>query len=183
MVPDYYAVLHLTPDASFEEVHRAYRALALRYHPDVNAAPEAASSMAAINEAYSVLGEPVRRRRYDRDRNATPGNAMTPSILAAARESLLKHRWAVLRDDGTHMLLENGSRRVRVSLVDRVTNAMVRKLAREWTGFAVVLALELESPMNLALQTTVIDLLHSRKYGADFPDETYAKLFLGFYGS
>ena len=180
MTLDYYALLQLDPNATFEEVHRSYRVLAMRHHPDRNAAPEAAKSMAAINEAYSVLGDPTRRRKYDRQRNIAAGNGIAPPILAAAREALLKQRWTVLSDDGTHLLLENGFRRVRVTSVDRLTNAMLRKMSREWTGFAVVLAVEIESPINLSLQTAVIDLLHSRKHGADFPDESYAALFAVF---
>lgn len=65
MKRDYYRVLDLNNDASAEEVQRAYRALALRYHPDRNAAAEAVNRMASINEAYEVLGDPERRREYD----------------------------------------------------------------------------------------------------------------------
>jgi hypothetical protein len=62
---DYYALLHLGPGCSAAEIRAAYRRLARRYHPDVNPAPEAARRMAAINEAYAVLGHPLRRRAYD----------------------------------------------------------------------------------------------------------------------
>lgn len=72
---DYYALLHLRPDCSAAEVRAAYRRLARRYHPDVNPAPEAARRMAAINEAYAVLGHPLRRRAYDLAR----GRAGPPS--------------------------------------------------------------------------------------------------------
>ena len=60
----HYEVLGVEPDAGFEEIQRAYRLLALRHHPDV--APDAdPSTMAAINGAWSVLSDPVRRHNYD----------------------------------------------------------------------------------------------------------------------
>ncbi|HVL06311.1 MAG TPA: J domain-containing protein [Acidimicrobiales bacterium] len=60
----HYEVLGVEPDAGFEEIQRAYRLLALRHHPDV--APDAdPSTMAAINGAWSVLSDPVRRHDYD----------------------------------------------------------------------------------------------------------------------
>jgi curved DNA-binding protein CbpA len=63
-VPTHYDVLGVDPEASPEEIQRAYRLLALRHHPDV--APEAdRSAMASINGAWEVLGDPDRRRSYD----------------------------------------------------------------------------------------------------------------------
>ncbi len=67
----HYELLGLTPSASPEEVRAAYRALARRYHPDtqhdVDAATAARSrqTMAALNAAWAVLGDPARRRAYD----------------------------------------------------------------------------------------------------------------------
>ena len=60
----HYERLGVAPDASTEEIQRAYRLLARRHHPDV--APDAdRATMAAINGAWAVLGDPVRRRSYD----------------------------------------------------------------------------------------------------------------------
>ncbi len=59
-----YEVLGVAPDASFDEIQRAYRLLALRHHPDV--APDAdPATMAAINGAWSVLSDPNRRALHD----------------------------------------------------------------------------------------------------------------------
>ena len=68
MTQDHYAVLRIHRDASAEEIQRAYRTLALRYHPDRNTAPDAATRMAAINEAYEVLRDPGKRAMYDTQR-------------------------------------------------------------------------------------------------------------------
>ncbi len=62
---DYYRLLGISPDASLQEIERAYRRLARRYHPDVNPAPDAHERMAAINQAYQVLRHPERRARYN----------------------------------------------------------------------------------------------------------------------
>lgn len=59
-----YEVLGVSPEAGAQELHEAYVALARRHHPDL--AGGDADHMRAINEAWSVLGDPVRRARYDR---------------------------------------------------------------------------------------------------------------------
>jgi molecular chaperone DnaJ len=64
---DYYEVLGIGRDASPEDVKRAYRRLALKYHPDRNPGEQAAEEkFKEAAEAYSVLGEPGKRSTYDR---------------------------------------------------------------------------------------------------------------------
>jgi curved DNA-binding protein CbpA len=179
---DYYSVLDLKAGAPLEEVHRAYRLLAMRHHPDRNSKPEAAAKMAQINEAYAVLSEPVRRRQYDREQRLSCASDLALPIVAGARETVLRQRWTVLQDDGSNLLLEQGSRRVRVCFVDRLTNDALRKLGRRYTGFAVVLAVEIEKPINLSLQIAIVDLLHSTHSGAAFPDDSYRAVFAPFLG-
>ena len=63
---DYYRTLGITPEASSEDIKRAYRHLALKYHPDRNPDDhEGQERLKAINEAYQVLGDEGKRRRYD----------------------------------------------------------------------------------------------------------------------
>ncbi len=63
--PDYYATLGVSRDASQDEIKKAYRRLARKYHPDVSKEPDAAKRMAAINEANEVLSDPEKRKVYD----------------------------------------------------------------------------------------------------------------------
>jgi len=64
---DYYQVLGIDRDASQEEVKKAFRRLAMRYHPDRNpqATRQAEERFKQINEAYEVLGHEQKRRQYD----------------------------------------------------------------------------------------------------------------------
>jgi curved DNA-binding protein CbpA len=180
MVPDYYQVLRLEPHASMGEIHKAYRALALLYHPDRNSNPGAAPAMVDINEAYSVLGDPSRRLKYDQMLARSRTRSIAAPILQAARESVLKHRWPILREDGLNLFLEQGTRRVAVLFTDYLDNAMIRKTARRATSFTVVLAVEIEKPINLSFQIGVIDLMRSEYHGVPFPDEIYKGVFAGF---
>lgn len=64
---DYYAILGVPRDATIQEIQRAYRRLAHRYHPDVSHDPDAERIFKHITEAYRVLTDPARRRQYDRE--------------------------------------------------------------------------------------------------------------------
>jgi len=66
MARDYYDILGVSRDADKEEIKRAYRRLARKYHPDVNKENGAEERFKEINRAYEVLSEPEMRTRYDR---------------------------------------------------------------------------------------------------------------------
>lgn len=70
---DYYQVLELTRSASDDDVRRAYRRLARKYHPDLNPAEEAEERFKEVNEAYEVLSDASRRTAYDRFGHAASG--------------------------------------------------------------------------------------------------------------
>ena len=62
---DYYEVLGISRGASEDEIKKAFRKLAKKYHPDVNKDPDAADKFKEINEAYEVLSDPQKRQTYD----------------------------------------------------------------------------------------------------------------------
>ena len=177
MTADYYEILHLTPVATFTEVHKAYRTLAMQYHPDRNASPGASSMMIAINEAYAVLSDPSRRREYDRARVLSEPFDVAGPILRAAHETLLSQGWSIAHQSERVVVLEQDFRIVRVTFLTRAENAVLKKIGREFAGFAVVMAVEIETPFNLSFNTAVIDLMRSCHYGAPFPDAVYKSLF------
>jgi molecular chaperone DnaJ len=69
---DYYEILGIERSASPEEVKKAYRGLARRYHPDVSDEPDAESRFKEINEAYQVLSDSEKRATYDRFGHVAP---------------------------------------------------------------------------------------------------------------
>lgn len=75
MARDYYEVLGVSRGADQDEVKRAYRRLARKYHPDINKDAGAEDTFKEINRAYEVLSEPEIRARYDRFGEAGVGGA------------------------------------------------------------------------------------------------------------
>lgn len=64
-IKDYYAILGVSKHATNEEIKRAFRDKAKKYHPDVCKLPDAHERFIEIGEAYEVLKDPVTRREYD----------------------------------------------------------------------------------------------------------------------
>ncbi len=62
---DYYAALGVAKAVSQDEIQKAYRKLARKFHPDINKTEEAEGRFKEINEAYEVLKDPEKRSRYD----------------------------------------------------------------------------------------------------------------------
>jgi curved DNA-binding protein CbpA len=90
---DYYAIMGLHPEATEDEIRRAYRRLALQWHPDRNRGDARAEErFKEVSEAYAVLIDPAKRREYDRARHAG-----APGAFRHSREEIFRDLFADAR--------------------------------------------------------------------------------------
>jgi len=83
MKKDYYLLLHLTPDATTEEIRSAYRRRTLELHPDLSGF--GSDPFLELQEAYAVLSDPSRRSLYDRKTETIPIRHVDPAQQKTTR--------------------------------------------------------------------------------------------------
>jgi len=89
----YYKILNVSPSASDDEIKTAYRNLAKRLHPDLNPGVDTTAIFQKVNEAYSVLSDPIQRAKYSKrvDRNQSqPNNSGHQKEYTNQKESVLE---------------------------------------------------------------------------------------------
>ena len=79
---DYYDLLGVAKNVTADDLKKAYRKLAIKYHPDKNPSPEAPRLFRAAQEAYDVLSDPDRRAAFDDNRR----RGLLDNPLDTARE-------------------------------------------------------------------------------------------------
>jgi DnaJ-class molecular chaperone len=66
MGKDYYKILNITKGSTDDEIKKAYRKLALKYHPDKNKQPGAEEKFKEVAEAYEILSDPQKKEIFDK---------------------------------------------------------------------------------------------------------------------
>ena len=88
MSKNYYEVLGVDKNASPDEIKKAYRTLAKKYHPDLNDhSAEAEEKFKEVNEAYSVLSDEEKRNNYDTYGSADGAGAGKPASASGGGEA------------------------------------------------------------------------------------------------
>lgn len=104
-VLNYYAVLEVSLQASQEEIKKAYRKLALQYHPDRNRGDrQAEQKIREVNAAYEILGDPEARKTYDRLRlgyteRVAPQRDVEPDEEQVSPGAVLQRMEETLREE------------------------------------------------------------------------------------
>ena len=95
---DFYKILGINPNADIQRIKKAYKKLALIYHPDVNKAPDAQERFIEINEAYETLSDPNSRLPYDIDLKTyySPQQPIQPQVLKGKEKSGSNYYWIVV---------------------------------------------------------------------------------------
>ncbi|MBL7682810.1 MAG: DnaJ domain-containing protein [Flavipsychrobacter sp.] len=143
---DYYKTLELLPSATADEVKKAYRTLAFKYHPDTN--PDntfAHSHFLEIQEAYGVLSHEHKRRKYDEERWLNGMSSRTKE------QQIISPEWILLeaRKLHTHMKTVDTYRMSHSALYDYIMLLL---------GDSHMAILQQDAVMNTAI---VNELLHS----------------------
>ena len=192
---DYYKVLGLRPDATGDEVHSAYRALALRYHPDRNPTDEAKTFMILVNQAHESLGDMGRRRDYDQSSRLTGPPALESAVLDAAREIVGRAGWPLIEMGNGDVILSTKGHRIFLRWagpfgfreLNAWVDASVRLFKRDAADRSIVLAQRFlvadqipDALHHLERPATAIDLTESRMVGAELQDAEVRAAFRSF---
>lgn len=84
MFKDYYKILGISRQASFQDIKSAYRAMSIKWHPDKNPNSDVTSIIQDINEAYAILKDEEKRERYNKEYDVFFGQISISSFEQSA---------------------------------------------------------------------------------------------------
>ncbi len=144
---DYYQLLQIPPSASSGDIRKAYRQLALKFHPDKNNTPHAAAQFLLINEAYGVLNDPAQRKKYDSIRFA---GQVVNTVIASTPEAIRE-------------MSEELTRRIKKNNPDRINRD---KLVQDLEAVLSVYHIQLleNHPDSIQLSLIISDCLFCLQY-------------------
>src|SRR6266536_6385961 len=111
---DYYEILSVSRSATDDDIKKAYRRLALQYHPDRNSAPEATERFKEATEAYQVLSDAEKRSAYDRyghaafERNGGAGSVDFSNFVGLSIEDLFESFFGTPGQRGARQRVQRG---------------------------------------------------------------------------
>ncbi len=99
----YYKLLEVPVNASYEEIKKSFRRMALKWHPDVSKHPLAKERFQEIVEAYETLIDPVKREQYNRLKGyPSPGNGGNKRTVKSASLEFVNYYESVIRENLYH---------------------------------------------------------------------------------
>jgi len=134
---DYYQILQVAPHAEQEVIHAAFRGLAKKYHPDVYQGPDRDERMRAVNTAYAVLGDPVKRAAYDRERQrAAQKQSDTRAASGEAQQSSRQTRHKQQAETGQRQQETTGRDKTATGQQQKQTHAAGGEWGSGWSNAA-----------------------------------------------
>lgn len=126
---DPYHILGISPNATDDEIKKAYRKLVKQYHPDKNSTEEARSRVQLINAAYEILEDPVKRARYHQPAYADVIEEVDP--IEAYKREFKRKRWE-----------KEQAAKARALSRQKITYKIVRILTFPTLAFAMLLVVD-----------------------------------------
>jgi len=148
MIKDYYKILNVSFSASQSEIKKAFRKLAVFWHPDKNSNPNSMKRMQEINEAYEILSNPIKRETYNKIYQELYGSTSDIAVYKESsqtnfnqerrkeKEQTVKEKYSKEIND-----LNNWIRSIKFSLdsVDDFLNRTISKVDRPIENFVYYL--------------------------------------------